>query len=100
MLRKCILRPDLVGGIGFCGQDLGLPEIPVYHEECMPDLFTLGPRTGEDDLFTRGMAGPVFHAGEKLLRYLKVSRLGHMQYQSMRLKITRSRYPLMPKTLI
>jgi hypothetical protein len=73
MLRECILRPDLMGGIAFCGQDLGLPEIPVYDQEYVRDLVSLGPGVGENDLFTRGMAGPVFHMAEKLLRCLKVS---------------------------
>jgi hypothetical protein len=73
MLRECMLRPDLIGGIAFLGKDLGLPEVPVYDKECMPDLITLTDRAGENDLFTRVMAGPVFHAGERLLRHFKVS---------------------------
>jgi hypothetical protein len=76
MLRDCILRPDLIGGIDFVGQDLGLPEIPVYDKEHVLDLVSLGLGVGENDLFTRGMAGPVFHMGEKLIRCLKVRDTG------------------------
>jgi hypothetical protein len=73
MIRGCILRPDLMGGIAFCGHDLGIPEIPVYDKEYASDLVSLSPGVGEDDLFTRGMAGPVFHMVEKLYRCIKVT---------------------------
>jgi hypothetical protein len=76
MLREWISRPDLGGGIAFSGNDLNLEEGSVYDDKYSNDLITLTNRSGEDDPFTRLLAGPVFHRLEKIWRHFKVSREG------------------------
>jgi hypothetical protein len=72
MLREWISRPDLGGGIAFSGNDLNLAGGSVYDEKYSSDLMTLTNRIGENDLFTRFLAGPVFHKLERIWRYFKV----------------------------
>ncbi|KAF4633846.1 hypothetical protein G7Y89_g4276 [Cudoniella acicularis] len=75
MLRDWILRPDLGGGIPFAGADFYPMETSAYQDSHLCDLMTLNNRTGEDDSFSRWLAGPVFHLFEgKVLRYFKVSQ--------------------------
>jgi hypothetical protein len=73
MLKKWISRGDLGGGIPFSGNDLNLVGGSVYDDTSGDDLVILNNRAGEDDTFTRFLAGPVFHKLERLLRYTKVS---------------------------
>ncbi|KAH8685800.1 hypothetical protein BGZ60DRAFT_523079 [Tricladium varicosporioides] len=68
LLKDWILRPDLGGGISFSGKDLG-PKTSVYNE--VEDLLTLNPHTGENDLFTRFLTGPVFDRAERVLRVFR-----------------------------
>jgi hypothetical protein len=73
MLREWISRPDLGGGIAFSGNDLNLGGGSVYDEKHLNDLMTLTNRIGENDPFTRFLAGPVFHKFERIWRHVKVS---------------------------
>jgi len=81
MLKEWISRPDLGGGIAFSGDDLNPNEKSAYHEIYSDDLTTLSHRIGENDPFTRFLAGPVFHRFEKIWRYFNVSQL--VQYLPM-----------------
>jgi hypothetical protein len=73
MLRDWIARRDLGGGLEFTGDDLGPVESSTYQDVFSGDLITTSHRLGEDDMFTRLLAGPVFHGLERVLRYFKVS---------------------------
>lgn len=73
MLKQWIQSPDLGGGIAFSGEDLGPLGTSVYDELFADDLMTLSERVGENDPFTRFMAGPVFSCLEPVWRYFKVS---------------------------
>lgn len=73
MLREWINRPDLGGGIAFSGNDLNLGGGSVYDDRYSDDLMNLTGCVGENDPFTRLLAGSVFHKFEKVWRYFKVS---------------------------
>lgn len=72
MLKDWISRPDL-GGIAFSGDDLCPVGKSVYDDMYSEDLTILNNRAGENDPFTRFLAGPVFHGFERIWRYFKVS---------------------------
>ncbi|KAF8865145.1 hypothetical protein BDZ45DRAFT_721289 [Acephala macrosclerotiorum] len=65
MLKDWIIRPDLGGGIVFSGEDLSPFGKSVYDEIFSSDLMIMKSRSGENDLFTRFLAGPVFHGLER-----------------------------------
>jgi hypothetical protein len=73
MLKEYISRPDLGGGIPFSGNDLNPIGNGVYDNTSQDDLTILNNRAGENDHFTRLLAGPVFHGVERILRHIKVS---------------------------
>lgn len=68
-----VQSPDLGGGLALSGSDLFPMEKSVYRDGVLEDLMTLSYRLGENDAFTRLLAGPIFHGVERLLRYFKVS---------------------------
>ncbi|KAH6713001.1 hypothetical protein BKA61DRAFT_675254 [Leptodontidium sp. MPI-SDFR-AT-0119] len=70
MLRDRISRRDL-GGIPFSGSDLYHAGKTVYDDMFVNDLTILKNRAGENDHFTRFLAGPVFHGCERVLRLFK-----------------------------
>jgi hypothetical protein len=73
LLREWISRPDLGGGCGFIGRDLG-PEYPtVYDTEFHEDLMVIVDRGGEDDGLTKLLTGPVFYTFDWIVRRFKVS---------------------------
>jgi hypothetical protein len=72
MLKDWISRPDL-GGIAFSGDDLCPVGKSVYDDIRSQDLMILNNRAGENDPFTRYLAGPVFHGFERIWRFFKVS---------------------------
>jgi hypothetical protein len=73
LLREWIARPDLGGGCGFIGRDLGPLHPTVYDEEFQDDLMVLIDRRGEDDALTRLLTGPILHAFDWVVRRFKVS---------------------------
>lgn len=73
MLKDWISRPDLEG-IGFSGDDLYQRGNSVYGDMFLDDLTILNRTRGENDPLTRFLAGPAFHAMERLWRILKVSQ--------------------------
>ena len=73
MLKEYISRPDLGGGIPFSGNDLNPIGNGVYDNTSQDELTILNNRAGENDHFTRLLAGPVFHGVERILRHIKVS---------------------------
>jgi hypothetical protein len=73
LLREWIARPDLGGGCGFIGHDLG-PESPtVYDAEFQEDLMVIVDRGGEDDGLTKLLTGPVFSVFDWIVRRFTVS---------------------------
>lgn len=72
MLKDWISCPDLGGGIPFSGDDLSPVAKNVYDNTFASDTMILNDRGGESDPLTRMLAGPVFHAVEKALRFMKV----------------------------
>lgn len=72
MLEDWISQPDL-GGLFFSGPDLSPGRNSLFDKAHSHDLMTLSHRTGENDLFTRLLAGPIFHGLERVFRMLKVS---------------------------
>ena len=74
MLKDWILRPDLGGGIAFSGDDLSPMRRSVYDDMYSRDLMILNNRAGENDPFTRFLAGPVFHGFERIWRFFKVGQ--------------------------
>lgn len=73
-LKEFIARPDLGGGCCFVGDDLDVcSSSNVYSEENEHDLVTLAKTPGEDDVFTRLLAGPVANVYFRLFHRLKVS---------------------------
>ncbi|KAE8454014.1 hypothetical protein EG329_007790 [Mollisiaceae sp. DMI_Dod_QoI] len=72
MLKDWIVRPDLSGGIVFSGEDLSpYSRRPAYDAVFSGDLMIMKSRGGENDLFTRFLAGPVFHWLERVWQYFK-----------------------------
>ncbi|KAH8685797.1 hypothetical protein BGZ60DRAFT_523076 [Tricladium varicosporioides] len=70
MLEDWISQPDL-GGLFFSGPDLSPGRNSLFDKAHSHDLMTLSHRTGENDLFTRLLAGPIFHGLERVFRMLK-----------------------------
>jgi hypothetical protein len=75
LLREWIERPDLGGGCGFIGRDLGPLYPTAYDKMYKDDLLVIADRRGEDDAFTQFLTGPVFYAFDWARRLLKVSEI-------------------------
>lgn len=59
MLHNWIRTPSLGGGLGFIGHDLGGFSQPSIYDTATKDLAILSDSHGEDDLFSRFIAGPL-----------------------------------------
>ncbi|KUJ15788.1 uncharacterized protein LY89DRAFT_719498 [Mollisia scopiformis] len=81
MLKEWILSPDLGGGILFSGEDLSPWGKSVYDETHNDDLMIVKSRTGENDTFTRFLAGPVFHLLERFWRRFKKPETSNTEEQ-------------------
>ncbi|KAH6674281.1 hypothetical protein B0J14DRAFT_699978 [Halenospora varia] len=81
MLEELLIDPQLVGELVLSGADFGPGNNSVFHEANSTDLLTLDHRTGERDVFTRLLAGPLFHQFEKFLRIFKRPILSDLENQ-------------------